>query len=112
MSEIVTKNKSFIEEFMAFVKGFGVIGLAVGIVIGDAATAFVGSIVTNIISPLLARIANVDGIADLWVVEGVKFGAFVASAINFIVLLLVVYVSVKSIIGRFLSKDEREKMGL
>ena len=105
-------GKSFVEEFMGFVKGFGVIGLAIGVVIGGAATKIVDSLVENIVSPLLALIGGVDGLAELWVVEGIKFGAFVADLINFVILLLIVYSAVKLIIGRFLTDAEKEKMGM
>ncbi len=108
----MTKNKSFIDEFMGFVKGFGVIGLAIGVVIGGAAKTIVDSLVANIIEPILAMIGGLDNISELWVVEGIKFGAFIGDLINFLILLWIVFVAVKIIISRFLSPKEREDMGM
>ena len=113
MSKAVTtaKSQSFITNFINFVKGFGVIGLALGVVIGTASTAIVSSLVTNIIEPIIAKIGGVDEITKLeW--EGIMYGQFIADFIDFLILLFVVYVAVKVIVGRFLTAEEKEKMGL
>jgi large conductance mechanosensitive channel len=105
------KNNAFIKEFMAFVKGFGVIGLALGVVIGGAASKIVASLVTNLINPALGLIGGLDSLAE-WTPGGFGVGAFINDSIEFVVLLLVVYIAVKVVIGKFLSAKEREEMGL
>lgn len=112
MSELTKKHKSFIDEFMGFVKGFGVIGLAIGVIIGGAAKTIVDSLVENIINPLLAMVGGLDNISELWVVNGVKIGAFVGDFINFLIMLFIVYVVVKLVISNFLSEKEKEEMGM
>jgi large conductance mechanosensitive channel len=104
-------GKSFVQEFMGFVKGFGVIGLAIGVVIGGAATTIVNSLVENIITPILVLIGGVESIEKLEF-EGILYGQFIADLINFLILLLIVYVAVKLIIGRLLTDAEKEKMGM
>ena len=106
-----TGRHSFVTDFINFVKGFGVIGLALGVVIGTASTQIVSSLVTNIIEPIIAKIGGVEDIANL-VWWDIKYGQFIADFIDFVILLFVVYVAVKVIIGRFLTPEEREKMGL
>jgi large conductance mechanosensitive channel len=108
---MMNKNKSFVEEFMAFVKGFGVIGLALGVVIGGAAEVIVASLVKNIISPIFGYIGGLDDLSG-WMLGKFGVGAFVNDMIQFLVLLFVVYATVKIIIGRFLSAKEREDLGL
>ncbi len=105
------KSKSFVEEFMAFVKGFGVIGLALGVVIGGAASKIVASLVENIIQPLLGLVGGLESLSE-WEVGVFKLGAFIGDFIEFAVLLLVVYCAVKIVVGKFLSSKEREEMGI
>ncbi|NJK71647.1 MAG: MscL family protein [Thermales bacterium] len=96
---------------MAFVKGFGVIGLALGVVIGGAANTIVKSLVDNIIQPLLGYIGGLDSLSE-WTLGKLYVGAFVGDLIEFLVLLFVVYMAVKIIISRFLTKKERETLGI
>ena len=113
MSKLSTPvtNQSFVTDFINFVKGFNVIGLALGVVIGTASTAIVGSLVSNVIEPIIAKVGGVDNIKDLaW--QGIKYGQFVADFIDFVILLFIVYLAVKLIIGKFLTPEERKKMGL
>jgi large conductance mechanosensitive channel len=113
------------QEFFNFLKKFGVIGLAIGVIVGDAATKIVTSLVTNIITPLVGLLPSLDSLSRLNVIlkDGKTFeiaaqagdndklisniGIFTTDAINFIVLMLVVFFSVKLIINRFLSDEEK-----
>lgn len=105
--------KSFAAEFTTFVKEKGVIGLAVGIVIGNAITKFVGQIVTDIVSPIISFVTGAAGnlkslaytvphtqVTFLW-------GDLIASLIDFLAVMLVVYlVFVKSPIGKLEKSKE------
>ena len=108
--EISTQNaSSFLNDFVNFIKGFGVIGLALGVVIGSASTQIVGSLVSNIIEPIIAKIGGVENIQNLaWM--GIKYGQFIADFIDFVILLFVVYVTVKLFVSRFLTEVEKEKL--
>lgn len=80
--------------FRDFILRGNVMDLAVAVIIGAAFTAIVTSLTNNIINPLLGAIigkpnfdylvANVNG-------GEVKYGAFLTSVVNFLILAAVVY---------------------
>jgi large conductance mechanosensitive channel len=117
MTQHITKSADFVKEFMAFVKGFGVIGLALGAVIGGAVTGLVKNLTENIISPLinviLAKILNLKaGEIPNFGIDKLDIGKFVGGLIEFIVVLFIIYLAVKVLIARFLTEAEREKLGM
>lgn len=109
MSKKVEK-KSIAHEFLEFIQKYGVLGLAIGVVTGGAVKTLVDSLVTNLISPLLAKVGGLDNLKDAWIISGFKFGAFTADLINFLILMLVIFLTIKFFIGRFLSEDEHKKI--
>jgi len=91
--------------FMQFIREQNVVGLAVGLILGTAASALVNSLINNVIMPPLGfLLGSADGIRGLKVDMGVTpagehavlaYGAFINDLINFLVLALVVYVVIK-----------------
>lgn len=108
---MVGKSKSALQEFVAFVKGFGVIGLAIGVVIGGAVNTLVGELTKDIISPLLGYVVGGVDFASVKL-GNIMIGSFVGSLINFLILVAVVWVGVKVIVGRMLTAEEKEKLGM
>ena len=53
MSDGPPVKQSFVQEFMGFLKTFGIIGLAIAFVIGAAASKLVSALVTDIINPIV-----------------------------------------------------------
>ena len=101
------------KDFITFIREKGVLGLAVGIIMGGAVTKLVSSIVDNLISPLIGAVTGAAG--NLNAMEYTvpmtqitfKYGAFVSSLVDFIAVLFVVYfVFVKSPIGKIDKKAE------
>jgi len=90
--------------FLDFIRTQGVIGLAVGLVLGGAAAILVKSLVNNIIMPpiglLLGSADGLNGLTwDLGKAEAGKeaviyYGTFINDLINFIVIALVIYLVV------------------
>jgi large conductance mechanosensitive channel len=112
---MVNQSKSAIQEFIAFIKGFGVIGLAIGVVIGTAVTKLVASLVDNVITPIVGIILNGVDFSGLVIKVGgstIKYGMFIGSFIDFIIIVAVVWIAVKVIVGRMLSEKERTDMGM
>lgn len=117
-------------EFIAFIKNFGVIGLAIGVIVGGAATKIVTSLVENILTPLIGLIPNLDSLSRLNLIlengETFKiaaeagaddvlvsnFGIFATDLINFIALMLVVFIAVKFAISKIMTKEELEKINI
>jgi large conductance mechanosensitive channel len=88
-----------LKEFKAFIMRGNVIDLAVAVVIGAAFTAIVNSLVTDIITPgILNPIMNmldVKNLEDLsW--HSLKWGKFLASVINFIIIGFVLFMIVRT----------------
>ncbi len=80
--------------FRDFILRGNVVDLAVAVVIGAAFTSIVTSLVTNIINPLLAAIVKQPDFSYLVLtVNGgkIKYGNFLNSVIEFLLIALVVY---------------------
>jgi large conductance mechanosensitive channel len=90
--------------FMEFVRTQGVVGLAVGLVLGGAVTIVVKSLIDNVIMPPLGFIlGSAEGLKGLeWNLgqtaagQGavLHYGVFLNDLINFIVIAVVVYLVV------------------
>lgn len=88
-----------LKEFKEFIMRGNVIDLAVAVVIGAAFTAIVNSLVNDIITPgILNPIMNmleVKNLEDLaW--HSLKWGKFLASVINFIIIGFVLFLIVRT----------------
>ena len=91
--------------FMKFIREQNVVGLAVGLVLGTAASGLVNSLINNVIMPPLGfLLGSADGIRGLTLDLGttpagehavLAYGVFANDLINFLVLALVVYLVVK-----------------
>lgn len=84
--------------FIAFIRKQGVVGLAVGFMLGGAVAKFVTALVTDVINPLLGLLLSKAGnLKDAtWTVGPavLKWGDLVSVTIDFIVIAAVVYLGV------------------
>lgn len=90
--------KGFVAEFLEFLKNYQVIGLAVAVIIGAAASKMVTAMVTDIIMPIIAVITPAgDWKTAVLPIGPVKFlvGDFIGAVIDFVIIALVVYLIVK-----------------
>ena len=101
------------KEFVKFIREKGVLGLAVGIIMGGAITKLVTSIVDNLISQLIGAITGAAGNLNSLVYTmpltdiTFKYGAFLSSLIDFLSVIAVVYfVFVKSPLNKIDKKAE------
>ena len=98
--------KKFFEEFKAFISRGNVMDMAIGVIVGGAFGAITGSLVNDIVTPLLAVLfnsPNTDALnitlraateeADA-VVLGL--GTFVGAIINFLIIALVLFSVIKA----------------
>lgn len=85
--------------FLEFIREQGVMGLAVGFILGGAVSKLVSALVEDIISPILAiGLNNVENLKDAYLEIGtakIMWGDFINVTIDFIVVALVVYFGVK-----------------
>lgn len=89
--------RKFLNEFKNFALRGNVMNLAVGIIIGVAFQDLVSSLTDNILSPILGLFLNQN--FDAWHLNifGVelRYGAFITSLINFIIMAFVIFLIVK-----------------
>jgi large conductance mechanosensitive channel len=82
--------------FRKFLTKTNAIALAIGVIIGGAATALVNSIVENLINPIIGLLlSNIDLKSALQIPlsanNAIKIGAFISSLITFLVIMFVAY---------------------
>lgn len=87
-----------IKEFKTFIMRGNVVDLAVAVIIGAAFSAIIGSLVADIITPLILKPAmetmGVSRLEELaW--NGVLYGKFLATVINFLVVAFCIFMLVK-----------------
>lgn len=90
--------KQLMREFHTFLKEYKVIGLAVGVVIGLAATNLVKATVDNIVMPLLTPfIPGGAWETATWTIGPVVlgWGAFLSAVLNFLIIAWVVFLTAK-----------------
>lgn len=85
--------------FITFIREQGVVGLAVGFILGGAVSKVVTALVTDIINPLLgAALRSAAGLKEAFFQIGsarIMYGDLISTAIDFVVIALVVYYGVK-----------------
>jgi len=92
---------SSIKEFLAFLKEYNVIALAIAFIMGVASTALIKSLVDNIIMPILTPFIPGGGwrtaVFSIWKIY-IGWGPFLAEAINFVIVALVVFIIAKKVL--------------
>jgi large conductance mechanosensitive channel len=85
--------------FMNFIREQGVVGLAVGFILGGAVSKVVTALITDVINPLIGlAIGKTAGLQTASFKVGaakILYGDFLSVFIDFIVIALVVYFGVK-----------------
>ena len=98
--------KKFMEEFKAFVMRGNVMDMAVGVIVGGAFAAITGSLVSNIITPLLAVAFNSPNTDALNITlrpateeaEAIVlgFGTLLGAILNFIIIAFVLFCVIRA----------------
>jgi len=88
-----------LKEFKEFVMRGNVLDLAVAVIIGGAFGKIVGSLVNDIIMPLIGLAMGGVNFSELSVTVGeavVKWGAFVQTVVDFLVIAFIIFLIVKA----------------
>ena len=91
--------KKFLEEFKAFALRGNVMDMAIGVIIGGAFTTIVTSLTENLINPILGLAGGTDlsgFVLTLGDIE-LRYGAFLTSVINFLIMALVLFCLLKAV---------------
>lgn len=83
-----------VKDFFAFLKTYGVIGLAIAVIIGGKLNDLVTSLVNDLLMPILfqpaLQAANVSDIRQLSY-NGILYGRFVGACIDFLIVAFVIF---------------------
>ncbi len=90
-----------VKEFVGFLKNYGVIGMAIAVIIGGKLNELVSSIVSDVLMPLIfqpaLRAAQVEDIRKLSF-HGILYGKALGTAIDFIIVAFVVFAFAKFVL--------------
>ena len=93
------------KEFLDYLKQYGVIGLAIAVIIGGKLNEFVSSLVNDLMMPLIFKpalqAAQVDDIRKLSL-GGVLYGKVLGSFMDFVIVAFVVFM-----IAKFILREEK-----
>lgn len=84
-------------EFLDFIREQGVVGLAIGFILGGAVSKLVSSLVADVIQPLIGLVfGSTDGLASLSY-GSIAYGRFLANFIDFAIIAAVVFIAFKKL---------------
>jgi len=105
-----------LKEFKDFIAKGNVMDMAVGIIIGAAFTAIVGSLVADLINPIISLFMGGVDFSDMGykIGEGedgavFAYGKFIMAVINFIIIAFVVFMLVKAVNKSKKAEEEAPK---
>ncbi len=91
--------KEHVSGFMDFIRNQGVVGVAVGFVLAGAVAKMVTALVTDIINPLIGLVlVNAENLKNAkFMIRNVEilWGDFISTTIDFFIIALVVYFTIK-----------------
>lgn len=97
-----------LKEFKEFALKGNVLDLAIAVVMGAAFNKIVTSLVNYIIMPLIGKIFGSVDFAKDWEFWGIKYGLFIQSIIDFIIVAAALFIFVK-IANTLMRKEETEE---
>jgi large conductance mechanosensitive channel len=84
-------------EFMSFIREQGVVGLAIGFVLGGSVSKVVSSIASDLIQPLIGYLfGSTSGLASLRL-GAIAYGNFLVNVIDFVIIAAVVFLVFKKL---------------
>ena len=92
---------NFFSGLLNFLKEYSVIGLAIGLIIGQASKDLVDKIILGLFMPLIELIISKESFANMnFSIKGVvfDFGSVLASLLTFLIVMILLYFIIKKII--------------
>jgi large conductance mechanosensitive channel len=107
-------RRTLAQEFFEFLKTFGIIGLAIAFVIGQAASRLVTALVNDIIDPLIGLFLPAGSLETLSVkvtnltgsTTEFKYGDLISNIIDFLIIVLIVFLAYKQLSKYRLAEDK------
>lgn len=85
-------------EFMAFLKEYGVIGLAIAVIIGGQLNLLVKALVDGILMPLVGVLLPAGMLWEQWQAGPFLVGQVLAALVNFVIVAWVVFLLSKKVL--------------
>lgn len=116
LEKMKKKGTGFVSEFKEFVMRGNVMDMAIGVIIGSAFASIVTALTDDFINPLINGIggAKVAGTIKIYGGQVIKYGDFITSVINFVIMAFVLFMLLKvfnkiSTIGKKEEEAKEEK---
>lgn len=113
LTEQPAEKKSFKQQYIAFLITFGIIGLAIAFVIGQAVSKVVSSFVKDIIDPTIGlflpgNLSNMSAtvIGIYGTPSEFKYGDLISNIIEFIIIALLVFLAYKVLVKYKVVEDK------
>jgi large conductance mechanosensitive channel len=99
-----SKSKSLMQQFMEFLKTFGIIGLAIAFVIGAASSKLITAFVNDLINPIVGLALPSGSLKELaysvtnsvtGATSTFAYGDLIANIIDFVIIAMLVFVMYK-----------------
>lgn len=114
--KILKNGKGFMGEFKSFVLRGNVMDMAVGVIIGAAFGDIVTALTNDFINPLINGIggAEVGGTIKIYGGQVIRYGDFITSVINFVIMAFVLFCLLKFVnklaaVGKKKEEEVEEK---
>lgn len=104
--------KNILKEFKEFIKRGNVVDLAVAVVMGQAFSAIINSIVNDIIMPLIGILIGGINFTNISVTLGnatIRYGNFIQNIINFLIIAACIFLVVRIMNKFFIKKETKEE---
>ena len=107
-------RRTLAQEFFDFLKTFGIIGLAIAFVLGQAASRLVTALVNDIIDPIIGLFLPAGSLETLSVkvtnlagsTTEFKYGDLISNIIDFLIIALIVFLAYKQLSKYKLVEDK------
>jgi large conductance mechanosensitive channel len=107
------KKKSMTREFFDFLQTFGIIGLAIAFVIGQAASRLVTALVNDIVNPFvgifLQDVGDLKALSFSVGQSSFMYGDLIATIIDFLIIAFIVFIAYKQLSKYKLVEDKTKK---
>lgn len=83
-----------IREFKEFLRNYGIVGLAIAVIIGGKLNEFISSLVNDLVMPLIFQPAlNAAGVSEIAKlhVGGIYYGKVIGAGMNFVIVAFIVF---------------------
>jgi large conductance mechanosensitive channel len=112
-------RRTLAQEFFDFLKTFGIIGLAIAFVIGQAASRLVTAFVNDIIDPIIGFFLPAGSLETLSIkvtnlagsTTEFKYGDLISNIIDFLIIALIVFLAYKQLSKFKLVEDKTKPCG-